>query len=118
MINTEDDFVKEIWYYSSDRIDGRTKVKDACAVSHLSEEDFANYTGKYIEPIKSNYRDYSVIECPPNGQGIAALMALTVRRVPRVRKATRVLKVLRVPKVPRAPKVHPARVRGRMVLAM
>ena len=43
LINTEDDFVKEIWYYSSDRIDGRTKVKDACAVSHLSEEDFANF---------------------------------------------------------------------------
>ena len=54
-------------------------------VSHLkklgglhSEEDFANYTGKYIEPIKSNYRDYSVIECPPNGQGIIALAGLNI----------------------------------------
>jgi gamma-glutamyltranspeptidase/glutathione hydrolase len=54
-------------------------------VTHLTklgglqcEEDFANYTGKYIEPIKSNYRDYSVIECPPNGQGIVALAGLNI----------------------------------------
>jgi len=35
-IETEDDFVKQIWFYSSDRIDGNTAVKDACVVSHLA----------------------------------------------------------------------------------
>lgn len=37
-ISTDDDFVGEIWFYSSDRIDGNTGVKDACIVSSLSEE--------------------------------------------------------------------------------
>lgn len=37
-ISTDDDFVGEIWFYSSDRIDGNTGVKDACVVSRLTEE--------------------------------------------------------------------------------
>ena len=36
-ISTGDDFVGEIWFYSSDRIDGNTGVKDACVVSVLTE---------------------------------------------------------------------------------
>tara|TARA_Y100001963_G_scaffold62930_1_gene87728 strand:- start:4036 stop:4848 length:813 start_codon:yes stop_codon:yes gene_type:complete len=36
-IQTDDDFVKEIWFYSSDRICGKTKVKDACAVSRIDK---------------------------------------------------------------------------------
>ena len=35
LIYTGDDFVSEIWFYSSDRIDGNTPVRDACAVSKL-----------------------------------------------------------------------------------
>ena len=45
-IETTDNFVKEIWFYSSDRIDGKTEVKDACVVSYLLKkhiEDF-NYS--------------------------------------------------------------------------
>ena len=42
-IETEDALVREIWFYSSDRIDGATKVKDACAVSYLTEEQLANF---------------------------------------------------------------------------
>ena len=37
-IKTNDEFVKEIWFYSSDRICGNTKVKDACAVSYIEKE--------------------------------------------------------------------------------
>ena len=37
-IETEDDFVKQIWFYPSDRIDGNTAVKDACVISHLNAE--------------------------------------------------------------------------------
>jgi len=36
-ISTSDDFVGEVWFYSSDRIDGNTGVKDACVVSVLTE---------------------------------------------------------------------------------
>ena len=42
-INTEDDFVKDIWFYPSDRIDGKTKVKDACVVSHLTDEQLTDF---------------------------------------------------------------------------
>jgi len=40
---TKDDFVSEIWFYSSDRIDGNTPVKDACAISILTEEELADF---------------------------------------------------------------------------
>jgi len=41
-ICTGDDFVREIWFYSSDRIDGNTGVKDACIVSALSGSQLYN----------------------------------------------------------------------------
>jgi len=41
-ISTGDDFVGEIWFYSSDRIDGNTGVKDACVVSSLTPEQFGD----------------------------------------------------------------------------
>ena len=37
LIETDDDFVNQIWFYPSDRIDGNTRVKDACIVSHLTD---------------------------------------------------------------------------------
>ena len=41
-IHTFDDFVSEIWFYSSERIDGNTGVKDACVVSRLTKEQLAD----------------------------------------------------------------------------
>jgi gamma-glutamyltranspeptidase/glutathione hydrolase len=40
------------------------------------EEDFAVQRANWVEPITAPYRDYDVYECPPNGQGLAALMIL------------------------------------------
>jgi len=42
-IKTTDNFVGEIWFYPSDRIDGNTSVKDACIVSTLTEEQLSNF---------------------------------------------------------------------------
>jgi len=42
-INTGDDFVSEIWFYGSDRIDGNTPVRDACAVSTLTEQQLLEF---------------------------------------------------------------------------
>jgi len=42
-IMTQDDFINETWFYSSDRIDGKTPVKDACARSILTEEQLIDF---------------------------------------------------------------------------
>ena len=41
-------------------------------------EDFALQKCEYVAPITAPYRGYDVYECPPNGQGLAALMILRV----------------------------------------
>lgn len=43
----------------------------------ITREDLAAHRCDWVEPISMNYRDgYTLHELPPNGQGIAALMAL------------------------------------------
>ncbi|MBW4579855.1 MAG: gamma-glutamyltransferase family protein [Tildeniella nuda ZEHNDER 1965/U140] len=44
----------------------------------LTQADFAAHQADWVEPIATNYRDVTVWEMPPNGQGIAALMALNL----------------------------------------
>lgn len=41
-------------------------------------DDFAAAAPEYVEPVSTGYRGYQVYECPPNGQGLAALMMLNV----------------------------------------
>ncbi|MGD9744597.1 MAG: gamma-glutamyltransferase [Dongiaceae bacterium] len=41
-------------------------------------DDFADAAGRYVEPISSDYRGYRVHECPPPGQGIAALGMMNI----------------------------------------
>jgi gamma-glutamyltranspeptidase/glutathione hydrolase len=42
----------------------------------MTAADLANHTSDWVTPIQLDYRGYTVHEIPPNGQGIAALMAL------------------------------------------
>ena len=44
----------------------------------LSAADFAAHRSTWDEAIRTVYRDTTVWECPPNGQGLAALMALNI----------------------------------------
>jgi len=44
----------------------------------LTLDDFAQHFSTWEEPIRTNYRGYTVYECPPNGQGLSALLALNI----------------------------------------
>jgi gamma-glutamyltranspeptidase / glutathione hydrolase len=46
--------------------------------SWLAREDFARHRGEAATPIASNYRGLDVVELPPNGQGLAALVLLNI----------------------------------------
>jgi len=51
-------------------------IKEAGGV--MSTEDLASHVSTWEEPISVTYRGYRVFECPPNGQGITALIALNI----------------------------------------
>lgn len=47
----------------------------------MSEDDLASYRAEWVEPISIDYRDgFTFHEIPPNGQGLAALLALNIVR--------------------------------------
>ncbi len=55
----------------------------ACAKAEgglLSFDDLAAHRADWLQPIATNYCDVSLHEMPPNGQGIAALLALGILR--------------------------------------
>jgi gamma-glutamyltranspeptidase/glutathione hydrolase len=44
----------------------------------MTAADFAAYQPEWVKPISRDYRGYTMHEIPPNGQGIAALIALGI----------------------------------------
>ena len=43
-----------------------------------TQDDFDAAVANYVTPIKTNFRGYDIWECPPNGQGVIALMLLNI----------------------------------------
>lgn len=44
----------------------------------MTEKDLGEYSSEWVEPISTTYRDWTVYEMPPNGQGMAALEMLNI----------------------------------------
>lgn len=44
----------------------------------MTMKDFEDHTSTWIDPIHTDYKNYTLYECPPNGQGIAALAMLNI----------------------------------------
>jgi gamma-glutamyltranspeptidase len=44
----------------------------------LTHDDLREHRGEWTDPISTRYRHIELLECPPNGQGIAALVAAAI----------------------------------------
>ncbi|MBR0751964.1 gamma-glutamyltransferase family protein [Bradyrhizobium jicamae] len=62
-------------FYAGEVADEMVGILHGLGGAH-SADDFAAQISDYVAPISARYHDHDVIECPPNGQGLAALMIL------------------------------------------
>ena len=65
---------RDVFYHGwiAERID--EVMAEAGGLLRLS--DLENHEGEWVDPIRVTYRGHTIWECPPNGQGLAALLAL------------------------------------------
>jgi gamma-glutamyltranspeptidase / glutathione hydrolase len=58
----------------AEKIEAHAKKHDGA----MRASDFAAHKSDWVEPLRMNYRGYTLHEIPPNGQGIVALIALGI----------------------------------------
>jgi gamma-glutamyltranspeptidase / glutathione hydrolase len=62
-------------FYEGEAADEMVALLRARGGAHTAE-DFAAQASNYVDPVSTPYRGVDVHECPPNGQGLAALIIL------------------------------------------
>ena len=60
----------------AEQIDAAARAAD----SAFSANDLAAHEATWVQPLRQSYRDVALHEIPPNGQGLAALIALGILR--------------------------------------
>lgn len=70
-IETDNSFVKNVWFYPSDRIDGATAIKDACIVSQLRKNQLESFDfSETMARFKLEHEMYARgMKGPSNGYG-------------------------------------------------
>ena len=63
--------------YGGEIAEAIVKFSQANGGNH-SLKDFSDYQPEWVKPISKNYRGHTLHEIPPNGQGIAALIAIGI----------------------------------------
>jgi gamma-glutamyltranspeptidase/glutathione hydrolase len=64
-------------YYRGEIAQALEKFSNECGGA-LKASDLAAYQPEWVQPLAKNYRGYTLHEIPPNGQGIAAQIALGI----------------------------------------
>lgn len=64
-------------FYEGEIAQALARFSKECGGVHTLQ-DFAAFQPEWVRPISKDYRGYTLHEIPPNGQGIAALMALGI----------------------------------------
>jgi gamma-glutamyltranspeptidase / glutathione hydrolase len=64
-------------FYRGPIAEGMTAYLRSLGGLHTAD-DFARASGEYVTPITAEFRGRTIYECPPNGQGVVALMILKI----------------------------------------
>ncbi|ODU22864.1 MAG: hypothetical protein ABS87_00235 [Sphingomonas sp. SCN 67-18] len=64
-------------FYEGARAEAMARTLRGAGGSH-DAADFADHRGTPVEPIRGDYRGLTILECPPNGQGMTVLMMLGI----------------------------------------